>query len=384
MTNSLTDLANMLVSERVDLVAMEATSDYWKPVLYTLEAHGLNVIVVNAKHFKHLPGRPKTDILDSQWLARLASKGMLRASFIPHYDIRRIRDLTRDRVSLVSQRTANKNRVEKLLEDACIKLSIVASDIFGVSGRLMMAALIDGQRDPQVLAEMAKGRMRVKMNDLVEALTGRFTDHHGFRLKLLLDLIDILDRDIAILESRIDDLIRPYQHQRDQLDAIPGIDQNIAAAIIAEVGVDMSRFATPAHLASWAKFAPGVNQSAGRSGSKAKGKGNPFLSRALGQASVATRRTDTFLGARYRSLRRRIGKKKALVAVAHSILTIIWHLLSDPQATFNELGSDHYSRRLNPERTIQTHKKALEKLGFTVTLQPDNPHRQSETSTPCQ
>jgi len=371
MTNSLTGLANHLVETGVELVAMEATSDYWKPVFYLLEAHGLNLILVNAKHFKHLPGRPKTDKLDSQWLARLAGKGLLRPSFVPPPGIRALRDLTRDRADLVDQRTANKNRVEKLLEDACIKLSVVASDIFGVSGRAMMEALIAGQRDPAVLADMARTRLRLKIPQLREALTGMFTDRHGFRLRLLLDRIDVFDADIEKLECAIDAAIEPYAHQRDQLDTIPGVDKISAAAIIGEIGVDMSRFPTAANLVSWAKYAPGVNQSAGKSkGSRSTGKGNKYLARTIGLAAVATRQTKSFLGERYRRLSRRIGKKKAQVAIGRSMLVGAWHLLSDPASNWNDLGADHYTRTHSSERAKQGHLKALETLGYTVTLQP--------------
>jgi len=371
MTNALTALAAMLVSMGTQLVAMEATSDYWKPVFYRLEAHGLNVIVVNAKQFKHLPGRPKTDKLDSQWLARLASKGLLRPSFVPPADIRQLRDLTRDRADLVDQRTANKNRVEKLLEDACIKLSVIASDIFGVSGRAMMNALIQGERDPQVLADMARSRMRTKTAALVEALTGMFTQHHAFRLKLLLDRIDALGDDIATLDTQIDKLIAPYEHQRQQLASIPGVSAVSAAAIIAEIGVDMARFPTAGNLASWAKYAPGVNESAGKQkGSGSTGKGNKYLARALGQCAVATRRTKTFLGERYRRLARRIGAAKAQTAIGRSILVGIWHLLPDPTATWIDLGPDHHQHHHNPQRAIQGHIAALETLGYNVTIAP--------------
>ena len=283
MTGALTELAGMLVTAGVQLVAMEATSEYWKPVYFRLEAHGLNVIVVNAKHFKHLPGRPKTDKLDSQWLARLAGKGLLRPSFVPPPDIRALRDLTRDRADLVDQRTANKNRVEKLLEDACITLSVVASDIFGVSGRAMMEALIRGERDPNILSEMAKSSLRGKKAALVEALTGMFTEHHGFRLRMLLDRIDALTADIAALDRRIDQTIAPYNHQRQQLETIPGVSHVAAAALLAEIGVDMSRFPTAGNLASWAKYAPGVNESAGKTtGTRSTGKGNKYTARTLG------------------------------------------------------------------------------------------------------
>ena len=370
MMGSLTALAEHLVDVGVELVAMEATSDYWKPVFYRLEAHGLNAIVVNAKHFKHLPGRPKTDVLDAVWLARLAGKGMLQPSFIPDQDIRRLRDLTRDRADLVDQRTAVKNRVEKLLEDACVKLSVVISDIFGVSGRLMMDALIAGQRDPVVLADLAQKRMKQKRAALIDALNGFFTDHHGFRLRLLLDRVDALTADIDTLDARISQVVEPYRHQITQLNTIPGIATTNATAIFAEIGPDMSHFATPAHLVSWAKYAPGVNESAGKSkGSGSTGKGNRYLARALGQSAVATRRTSTFLGDRYRRLSRRIGKKKAQVAVGRSILVGVWHLLNDPDSTWKDLGPDHHVHTQNTTpTTLNTHIHALQNLGYTVTL----------------
>ena len=371
MSNSLTQLAGMLITARVQLVAMEATSDYWKPVFYRLEAHGLNVMLVNAKHFRHVPGRPKTDKLDAQWLARLAGNGMLRPSFIPPADIRVLRDLTRDRADLVDQRTANKNRVEKLLEDAGIKLSVVATDIFGASGRAMMQALIGGQRDPQVLAGLAKASLKLKHDALVEALTGMFTGHHGFRLGLILDRIDALTRDIDTIDERIDKVIAPYDAQRQQLAAIPGVSQTNAAAILAEIGTDMTRFPTPGNLASWARYAPGVNESAGKQkGAGATGKGNRYLARALGQSAVASRRTTTFLGARYRRLARRIGPPKAQTAVGRSMLVGIWHLLSDTDATWIDLGPSHYQEHHNPQHAIQQHIQALQANGYTVTLTP--------------
>ncbi len=372
MTGALTGLAEHLVSAGVELVAMEATSDYWRPVFYRLEAHGLVVMLVNAKHFKHLPGRPKTDVLDAVWLARLASKGLLRPSFVPGPDIRRLRSLTRDRADLADQRAANKNRVEKLLEDACVKLSVVASDIFGVSGRAMMEALIAGQRDPAQLAEMSKGALRSKKARLVEALNGFFTDHHGFRLRLMLDRIDQIDADIATLDTRIAQELEPHARQIEQLCAIPGVSRVTAAAILAEIGVDMTRFATPGHLASWAKYAPGVNESAGkRKGSGSTGKGNPYLARALGQTATATRLTKTFLGDRYRRLSRRIGKKKAQTAVGRSILVGIWHVLSHPANEWHDLGPDHHTtRHPNTEQATTSHIKALQQLGYTVTLTP--------------
>lgn len=264
MTRSLTELANRLVELRVERVVMEATSDYWKPVFYLLEAHGLAPWLVNARDVKHLPGRPKTDALDAVWLCKVAERQMLRPSFVPPPPIRRLRDLTRYRIDLVGVRTAEKNRVEKLLEDACIKLSVVASDIFGVSGRAMMAALIAGERDPKKLADMARSRMRTKIGRLEEAFNGHFDDHHRFLLARMLARIDGIDADIAAVDEQIEAYLAPFAAAAARLDEIPGIGPIAAAIILAEIGTDMSRFPTAGHLCSWAKFSPGINSSAGK------------------------------------------------------------------------------------------------------------------------
>ncbi len=246
MTRSLTELANHLVELGVERVAMEATSDYWKPVFYLLEAHGLDPWLVNARDVKHLPGRPKTDVLDAVWLCKVAERQMLRPSFVPPWPIRRLRDLTRYRIDLVGVRTAEKNRVEKLLEDACIKLSVVASDIFGVSGRAMMAALIAGERDPQTLAQLARSRMRTKIGRLEEAFNGHFDEHHRFLLTRMLDRVDGINADIAAVDTQIEAYLAPFAVAAARLDEIPGIGPVAAAIIIAEVGVDMSRFKSAA------------------------------------------------------------------------------------------------------------------------------------------
>jgi transposase len=375
MVPSLCELANRLVELGVQRVVVEATSDYWRPPFYLFEAHGLDPWLVNAKDVKHLPGRPKTDRLDAVWLCKVAERQMLRPSFVPPADIRRLRDLTRYRADLVEVRTAEKNRVEKLLEDACIKLSVVASDIFGVSGRAMMAALIAGQRDPQVLAAMARARMRVKIPRLEEAFAGlplgTFDDHHRFLLSRMLARIDAVSADIAAVEAEIGDHLAPFADAVARLDEIPGVGPDVAAVIIAEIGLDMSRFPTPGHLASWAKFAPGINSSAGKTkGNGSTGHGDRYLARVLGEAAVNAGRTDTFLGARYRRLARRRGKKKAIVAVGRSILVIIWHLLADPDTRFHELGADHYDRHVNTLAKRRNHIRQLEALGYKVTLEP--------------
>jgi transposase len=371
MTRSLQVMADRLLDLGVTRVVMEATSDYWKPPFYLLEAHGFDVWLVNAKDVKNLPGRPKTDKLDAVWLAKVAERQMIRASFVPPPPIRRLRDLTRYRITLVAERTAEKNRVEKLLEDAQIKLSVVASDIFGVSGRAMMDALLGGVRDPRILAQLARARMRSKIPALEEAFVGYFTDHHAYLLTKMLARIDALEADIADLDTQIEAKIAPFADAVTRLDAIPGVGPTAAAVIIAEVGLDMSRFPTPAHLGSWARFAPGVKQSAGRTkGSGSSGHGDRYLARILGEVAVSAARTDTFLGQRYRRIARRRGKKKAVVAVGRSVLVIVWHLLSDPEAQFHDLGSGYYDSKINPDRKKRNHIAALEALGYNVTLQP--------------
>jgi transposase len=371
MTRALTELGNHLVDLGVERVVMEATSDYWKPVFYLLEAHGLDPWLVNARDVKHLPGRPKTDVLDAVWLCKVAERQMLRPSFVPPWPIRRLRDLTRYRIDLVGARTAEKNRVEKLLEDACIKLSVVASDIFGVSGRAMMAALIAGERDPKVLAQLARARMRAKIGLLEEAFNGHFDNHHAFLLTRMLGRIDAIDADIAGVDAQIEAQLAPFASAAARLDDIPGIGPVAAAIILAEVGVEMSRFPTAGHLCSWAKFSPGICSSAGKSkGNRSSGHGNRYLARVLGESAVVAGRTDSFLGERYRRIAKRRGKKRAIVAVGRSILVIVWHLLSDEQAVFTDLGADHFTRHVNSETKKRNHIRQLEALGYNVTLSP--------------
>jgi transposase len=371
MTRSLLALADRLAEQGVTRVVLEATSDYWKAPFYLLEAQGLEVWLVNAREVKHLPGRPKTDKLDAVWLAKLAERGMLRPSFVPPPPIRRLRDLTRYRADLVAVRTAEKQRVEKLLEDAQIKLSVVASDIFGVSGRAMLAALIQGERDPKRLAELARTRLRAKLGQLQEAFTGQFTDHHAFLLATMLARIDQGSADIAELDRKIEAEIAPFAAAVERLDEITGVGRTAAQTIIAEIGTDMARFPTPGHLASWARYAPGVNQSAGKAKGKATtGHGNPYLARVLGEAAVAAGRTDTFLGERYRRIARRRGTKKAIVAVGRSILVIVWHLLADPNLRYHDLGPGFYDVHVNAERAKRNHVRQLEALGYRVTLEP--------------
>jgi transposase len=371
MTRSLLRLADRLRCLGVTRVVMEATADYWKPAFYVLEAAGFETWLVNAKDVKHLPGRPKTDKLDAVWLCKVAERQMIRSSFVPPPQIRRLRDVTRYRTDLVTARTAEKQRAEKLLEDAQIKLSVVASDIFGASGRDMLAALIAGERDPKRLAQLARTRMRAKITALEEAFTGQFTDHHAFLLGKMLGRVDAIDADIAELDERIEEMIAPFGQLVDLLDEIPGVGRTGAAVIIAEIGTDMSRFPTAGHLVSWAKFAPGVKESAGkRKGKGSTGHGNRYLARTLGEAAIGVSRTDTFLGERYRRIARRRGSRKAIVAVGRSVLVITWHLLSDPRTRYADLGSDFYDTRISPERRKRTHIRQLEALGYTVTLEP--------------
>jgi transposase len=392
-TNAIIALAEQLVGEGIERVVVESTSDYWRPFLYLLEAHGLVVWLVNARDVKQVPGRPKTDKLDAVWLAKLNERGMLRRSFVPPAEIRRLRDYTRMRVDLIQDRSRQVQRLEKLLEDALIKLSSVVSDITGVSARAMIDALIGGERDPRVLAELARGPMRGKRAALVEALTGRFDDHHGELAELLLDEIDALTAKAERLTRRIEELIAaipaahpvalgpgpgvavsdPSSAQLSvvaRLDEITGVGVHAAHAIIAEVGLDMAQFPTAAHLVSWSKVCPRTIQSGPKRRSGKAGSGNPYLKRALGEAAAAAARTDTFLGERYRRLVRRRGKLTALVAIERSILVIVWHLLADPSARYHDLGSDFYARRINKDRRIRNLVHQLEALGNHVTLQP--------------
>ena len=370
MTRALLVMADRMSGLGITRVVMEATSDYWKPVFCLLEAAGFETWLVNAKDVKHLPGRPKTGKLDAVWLCKVAERQMLRPSFVPPPQLRRLRDLTRYRAGLVAARTAEKQRAEKLLEDAQIKLSVVVCGIFPVPGRDMMAALVAGERDPKVLAQLARHTMRRKITVLEEAFTGYFTGHHAFLLGRMLSRVDAISAGIAALDARIEEMVSPFADAVARLDEIPGISLTAAHVIIAEAGVDMTRFPTAGHLVSWARFAPGVKESAGKKkGKGTTGHGNPYLASVLGNAAAAAGRTGTFPGERYRRIARRRGAKRAIVAAGHSILVIAWHLLSDPDARYHDLGPD-YAMRIDPERRKRNHIRQLEALGYTVTLQP--------------
>jgi transposase len=393
-SGAVADLAEHLIDEGIEKVTVESTSDYWRIWFYVLEAAGLSVQLVNARDVKNVPGRPKTDKLDSVWLAKLTEKGLLRPSFVPPAPVRELRDYTRLRVDLTRERSRYWQRLEKLLEDALIKVSAVASTLDTLSVRDMLEAFIAGERDPRRLAGLARGRMRAKHGALVEALTGRFDDHHAELARMLLDQIDALNTQIATLTTRIEELLTAMEPQTrtdepdtpdgagtvaepareaatiERLDEIPGISPGLAQIILAEIGLDMSRFPTAAHLVSWAKLCPRTIQSGAIQRGGRTGKGNPYLKGALGEAAAAAAKTNTFLGERYRRIVKRRGKLKALVAVARSILVVIYNLLNDPTARFRDLGADYHTTRINTERRTRNYVTQLMAMGYRVTLEP--------------
>ena len=393
-TKAVLELGACLAGEQIEKVTLEATSDYWRIWFYLLESAGLDVQLVSARDVKNVPGRPKTDKLDAVWQAKCTERGMLRPSFVPPPEIRQLRDYTRLRTDLTRDRTRHWQRLEKLLEDALIKVSSVASSLDTVSVRDMLTALIAGERDPRVLANLARARMRAKHDALVEALDGRFDDHHGELARMLLDQIDHLDAQVRRLTARIGELIAaipaaqgvnadgttgpaaglgedaPVLPAVIRLDEVTGIGRDAAQVIIAEVGLDITVFPTAGRLVSWAKLTPRTIQSGARHRSGPTGKGNPYLKGVLGEAAAAAARTDTFLGERYRRIVKRRGKLKALVAVARSILVIVWHLLADPTARYQDLGSGYYASRIDKDRKTRSHIRQLEALGYTVTLAP--------------
>ncbi len=359
-TNAILELADHLVAEGIEKVTLESTSDYWRIWFYLLEAGGLEVQLVRAQDLRQAPGRPKTDKLDCVWQAKCTERGLLRPSFVPPAEIRQLRDYTRLRTDLTRERTRHYSRLEKLLEDALIKVSAVASKLDTLSVRDMLEALIAGERNPHVLAGLARGKMKAKHDRLVEALNGKFDDHHGELARMLLDQIDALTAQIGKLTTRIEELIAaipaaqgidadgttgpaaghgegaPVLPAVGRLDEVTGIGRDAAQVIIAEIGLHMSVFPTPGHLVSWAKISPRTVQSGPRSRAGHTGKGNPYLKGILGEAAAAAAKTDTFLGERYRRLVKRRGKLKALVAIARSILVIVWHLLADRTARYSE------------------------------------------------
>jgi transposase len=371
-TAGLRALREWLAEHGVTQVAMEATGVYWKPVWHVLETEpGWELLLANAQHVKNLPGR-KTDVADAVWLAQLLECGLLRASFVPPRVIQQLRDLTRYRKKLIEERTRETQRVQKLLEDAGIKLDSVVSDVLGKSARAMLDALIDGERDPFVLAELARTRMRPKIAELRLALEGGFDDHHALMLRLHLQHVDQLTAAIDGLDGEVDRVIAPFGEQRRRLTTIPGVGKRTAEVIIAEIGVDMSRFPTPAHLASWAGMCPGNHESAGKRRSGKARKGDAVLRSALCESAWTVSRTRGYLGSLYRQLHRRFGKKgenKAAFAVGHAILVIVWHLLHD-ERDYQDLGADFLDRRHDAEARKRYLVRQLESLGHTVTIEP--------------
>ena len=367
-TAELEAMAEWFAAQGVTEVVMEATGSYWKPVWYVLEERGFELKLVNARHVKILPGR-KTDVADAEWLAELLEHGLLRGSFVPPPAIRQLRDLTRYRKRLVQAHTAECQRIHKTLEDAGIKLDSVASDVLGVSGRAMLGALIAGERDPQVLAELAKGALRKKLPELRHALRGRFGAHHALLIGLCLDHITHLEASVARLDTEIDTVIAPFAEARDRLDTITGVGKRAAECIVAEIGADMTRFPSAAHLASWAGMAPGNNVTGGKRRSGRTTKGDVWLRDILTECAWAAARTrNTYLGAQFWRLARRIGKKRAAIAVGHSILVISWHLLHENR-DYDDLGGDYFTRRGDHNRHQQHLVRQLMDLGYRVTLE---------------
>jgi transposase len=370
MTDDLLALVDWVVAAGCTHVAMESTGSYWKP-LYNLLEGVLEVLVVNAAHIKAVPGR-KTEVRDCEWIADLLRHGLLRASFIPERPQRELRELTRYRASLVHERAAEVNRVQKVREGANSKLAAVATDIMGVAGRDMLAALIGGTADAATMAQFARGRMREKIPQLEQALAGTCGAHQRFLIAQQLAHIDFLAALIERVSAQIAERVRPFEEFIVLLDSITGIGRYTAEVLVAEIGVDMTRFPSAAHLCSWAGVAPGNNESAGKRTSGKTRKGSPWLRAALVEAAhAAGRTTNTYLGARYRRLVARKGKKRAAVAVAHSILTIVYHVLTDREP-YADLGGDYFDRR--DQQAVQRRLVyRLEALGYTVSLQPKEP-----------
>jgi len=366
-TRQLLELADWLKGLGVTHVAMESTGVFWKPIYNILES-GFQVLLVNARHVKNVPGR-KTDVKDCQWLAQLLQHGLLRASFIPPREQRELRDLTRHRTQLVSEKARVANRIQKTLEDANIKLASVATDVLGVSGREMLAALVAGETEAAKLSDLARGRLVSKKGDLEQALTGQVSEHHRFLLRILLDQLAEVEGLIARLESRIEEKCRPFEAVVEVLDEVPGINRHVAYVLLAEIGTDMSHFPDAAHLCSWAAMCPGNNESAGKRKSGRTNKGNRWLRTTLVQAARGASRTKkSYFSAQYRNILRRRGKNRAAVAVGHSLLVVYYHLLSTGEC-YQDLGHDFFDKQ-NSEQITRSLVKRLERLGNKVTLEP--------------
>ena len=366
-TNEIVRLRRDLEATAVTVVVMEATGDYWKP-FYFLLTESLNVQLVNAKAARNIPGR-KSDVSDAMWLAELAAHNLLRASFVPPEPIRQLRDLTRTRSNLTHERTREFSRLEKALEDSNIKLSSVVSTLSTQSARSILDALVSGERDPQALASLAHASMSRKSAALAEALTGRFTGHHAFMVQLHLDRIDQIEATLAALDTRIDMMMEPFSLARELLMTVPGISKNVANVIIAEAGVDMSVFDTAGHLASWAGVCPSQNESAGRIKSTQTRPGDHYLKAALGIAALAVSRSKTtYLAVKYRRIQSHAGALRAVVALQHTLLVIVWNMLHDG-VVYDELGIDHYDKT-NPERARKRLQRRMVSLGFAPNLTP--------------
>ena len=366
-TAGLLGLGDWLVERGVRIAAMESTGVYWKPVWNLLEGR-VELMLVNSRDVKQVPGR-KTDVKDSEWIAQLLACGLLRPSFVPPLPQRELRDLTRTRASLLQDRSRTANRLQKILEDANIKLASVASDVLGASGRDMLRALIRGDLSPAQMADLSRKRLRLKIPKLTEALNGKVTEHHRFMLKLLLDQIEQYEAQVAKLDQRIEEVMSPLEKTAlEILDEIPGIDRRAAENVLAEIGSDMSRFPTSGHLAAWAGLCPGNNQSAGKRRSGRMQQGNRWLKATLNQCAwAASRKKDSYFAAQHRRIASRRGVKRATMAVAHSQLCICWELLKNGQA-YQDLGRDYFEK-LNEDRVKRHLVNRLEKLGYTVTLQ---------------
>jgi transposase len=366
MTRDLLELSDWLAFQGVTHVAMESTGVYWKPVFNVLEMADFELLVVNAQHLKKVPGR-KTDVVDAQWIAHCLQVGLLRGSFVPKEPQRELRDLTRHRTQLVGEVTRVANRLQKILEDANVKLSSVASDTLGASGRDMLRAIVAGENDPKVLAELARGRLRAKLPALRLALEGHVTEHHRFMLGMLLDHLDQLEEQIECFSARIEEKLFPFREELALLDEIPGVDRTTSENLLAELGTNMNQFPTDGHACSWAGVCPGNRESAGKRKSGKMPKGNRWLRTSLVQAAwAATRAKGTYLSAQYKRLVGHRGKKRALMAVAHTILQAAYHMLKDHKH-FHELGADYFER-LQPERLTRYLVKRLQGLGFQVNL----------------
>ncbi len=368
VTEDILRLRDRLIEAEVTLVVMEATGDYWKPFYYLLEDGPFDVVLANPVHVKNLPGR-KTDVSDAQWLAELGAHGLVRGSFVPPQPIRELRDLTRLRTTLTRDRAREINRLERVLQDAGIKLSSVATDILGVSGRAILDALVAGQSDPEALAGLARMSLRKKTAQLTVALTGRFTAHHAFLVRLHQQVIDQLAANIAEISTRIAEAVKPFQPTLDLLRTIPGISDRVAITVLAEIGDDMSQFPTARHLASWSGVCPGHHESAGRTKQVSTRPGNNHLKAALGNAAMGAARTnDCYLQSRYRRLASRTSALKALVATEHAIIVSIWHILSHQQP-YRDLGANYHQRR-DPQQTMRRIVKQANDIGLTVRFDP--------------